>query len=640
MGVRTKFSELTRFAPDTPWTIPMSDRTPTSRSRTTFDNGPRDNSVPDLTVAAFSPGQQTAAALGHNAVLIHQKSPLLTATPPQITRALAYSHPFILPLNALAGLITWTTGDPWESFLFVVAFWFATLYIDSLLRWCFPLLTIAVLVGAMHSRKYSPLVAGNWSKLTTAEKSRVRADSVTTPSTPATAQNSAGAAGTAIAADPEPPRKSLDEILETLRVFANRCDVFIDPFVQIIDFLGVQKSATTEDKPNRPALTSLFLRLLALTPVWAFFGGMLPPHYRLITTSRVILVLGTVVFTWHSVPARAARTILWRSHAVRTVAAFATGLHFPGVDDSPAAAPGLSYRTHDALQRALRARGPSDVRFTFAVYENQRRWVALGFSSNLFPSERAPWTEEHGNPCPDIHHFTLPDAGAPGLTWRWVVGSDWRVDPAWAAATGTEGGSDGEGWKYYDNKWKNGSKIDDWSKWTRRRRWIRDAVLVEISTPPATSAATGHAASPSNTTSSSLDKDKTTYSGFPPPPPIPQDERISEEAYYDQLWAAEREMLRREASDAASLAPSLSKRKAWFARRKSEKEAKEAAKEAAKEQQAALAAAAKEKKSFDSSVGVGGAGSTARDEDVHPALRYRDVNVDRSIGEGVAEGLS
>ncbi|KLU87276.1 peroxin 23 [Magnaporthiopsis poae ATCC 64411] len=101
---------------------------------------------PSPTYAAFSPatlsGSTTSAAKRRSTILVHQKSPLLLATPPQITRALAYSHPFLLPLNKLVGLLTWTTEDQWESFLLVVAFWTTVLYGDVLVRVVGPLLLV------------------------------------------------------------------------------------------------------------------------------------------------------------------------------------------------------------------------------------------------------------------------------------------------------------------------------------------------------------------------------------------------------------------------------------------------------------------------------------------------------------------
>ena len=231
-----------RCRTDTPWTSSMStqyDHPRQQSTRTTDDKPSSSSSEPQPTVAAFAPNQHTARATSaRSSVLIHRKSPLLVATPPQVTRALAYSHAFILPLSQVAGLLSWTTGDPWESFLLVAGFWFTVLYGDYVVRWAGPLAVVVALIGGMYSRRYSPLSSTIW-----------RGD-----------KKKAGKGKKA--ADEEQQRKSLDEILETLQTFTSRCDVLLDPFLRLTDFLSPQSSATAAT--TRPALTTLFIRLLAL----------------------------------------------------------------------------------------------------------------------------------------------------------------------------------------------------------------------------------------------------------------------------------------------------------------------------------------------------------------------------------------
>ncbi|KGM92636.1 uncharacterized protein PADG_11088 [Paracoccidioides brasiliensis Pb18] len=104
------------------------------------------------TVAAFAPTTISGLSLAsrqRSTIVVHRKSPLLVATPPPVTRALAYSHPFLLPLNRLAGLLSWTTGDPWESFLLVACFCATVLYGDVILLWAGPLLVVLGLILAM-----------------------------------------------------------------------------------------------------------------------------------------------------------------------------------------------------------------------------------------------------------------------------------------------------------------------------------------------------------------------------------------------------------------------------------------------------------------------------------------------------------
>ncbi|TKA71574.1 hypothetical protein B0A55_07670 [Friedmanniomyces simplex] len=479
MGLRKKLQKLMKKRDtDTPWMSSMTDKyaKPSSSSSSHADGG--SDGAPQPTVAAFSPNQQTAATRGRgSSVLVYQKSPLLVATPPQVTRALAYSHPFILPLNHIAGLLSWTTDDVWESFLLLAAFWFATLYGDDIIRWAGPLVVVMGLILGIYSRRYSPLSSTIWSGEKRSKRKRPDSE----------------------------PRKSLDEILETLQTFTLRCDVLLDPLLRLTEFLTL----TAQSK------------------------------------------------------------------------------------DSNAPTPGV---TKDAMP---------GVRFGFTIYENQRRWLGLGWTASLLSYERQAWTDEHMNTCPDTGTFELPDTEHDTTKWRWVPGSAWKVEGATtekersAKRIGGGGGGDDAGWTYYDNKWHDGRKTDGWDRYTRRRKWIRDAELVDIS---ASDTGTATLADPEGTAS--------------------------------PLGAA--------SDDGDPTSPtSTAKRKAGWFGSASKLKTPRTTLEKAKQKQKRL--------ELDrSDAGSGKAGSadsvrSARDdsgEDVHTPTRYREFEWDRSIGEGVMEGLS
>lgn len=382
------------------------------------DNGQSDSQPP--TVAPFSPSTITGSALSsrqRSSVIVHRKSPLLVATPPPITRALAYSHPFLLPLNKLAGLLTWTTGDPWQSFLLVATFWTVVLYSDAIILWAGPILVVLGLILGMYGRRYSPLS----STTSTGEKHQSKAATETTRH-----------------------HKSLDDIVETLRTFTTRCNILLEPLLDLTDFLSTQRTATSAT--TRPALTALCVRILLVTPIW--IGLTLPPLY-LITTRRVVMTVGTIVLTYHSRPARVSRVILWRSRAVRRLCAVITGL---SVANGPSSAQNPQAQSQ-GLNISTRRRGEaSGVRFTFVVYENQRRWLGIGWTYSLFPSERGAWTDEHLNSVPAKDSFELPDVQTGGSKWRWVEGSEWRVEGADHSTKSDSKTSTSEGWIYYDNK--------------------------------------------------------------------------------------------------------------------------------------------------------------------------------------------
>ncbi|ODV83532.1 hypothetical protein CANARDRAFT_29970 [[Candida] arabinofermentans NRRL YB-2248] len=126
------------------------------------------------------------------------------------------------------------------------------------------------------------------------------------------------------------------------------------------------------------------------------------------------------------------------------------------------------------------------VRFTYVLYENQRRWLGVGWTPNLLSYERTPWTDEFLNESESPENFELPQLNDDtGMYWRWVD-KTWRLDltndgalqlPSSKSKTVADPKSD-DGYIYYDNTWKNPTTEDSFSKYTRRRRWIRTAELV------------------------------------------------------------------------------------------------------------------------------------------------------------------
>lgn len=429
-----------------PWADPMSP--PSNFS----DNGAQSSNSRDgypPTVAAFSPTTTAGSSLTsrqRSNVIVNRKSPLLVATPPPITRALAHSHPFVLPLNKLAGLLTWSSGDPWASFLLVSGFWAIVLYSDAIILYAGPILVVISLILGMYSRRYSPLSSTG----VTGEKHGHRKK----PSESLSTRH----------------QKSLDEIVETMREFTTRCNIMLGPLREMTDFLSTQSSATSAT--TRPALTSLLIRIICITPIWILLT--LPPFY-IITTRRVVLSVGTIILTYHSSPARVFRVLLWRSLTVRRICAFLTGLNFStnqAVEKIDEKSRNVQSRNH-ATVIATSSKNEGGVRFTFIVYENQRRWLGIGWTYSLFPHERAAWTDEHLNPVPPKDNFELPDANDDHAIWRWVEGSQWKIE-------GGDNTSDGGGWIYYDNKWQDGKRGDSWGRYTRRRKWYRDGELVEV----------------------------------------------------------------------------------------------------------------------------------------------------------------
>lgn len=368
----------------------------------------------------------------------------------------------------------------------LATFWAVTLYGGSILRYGGPIILVTFLILGMYSRRYSPL--------SSTSKTGDKLGHKRQPS------------------DTAPQHKSLDEIVDTLQEMTGRCNILLEPFLIMTDFLSTQRTPTSAT--TRPALTTLFIRILLVTPGWILLT--LPPFY-ILTARRIVLLAGTITLSWHSTPAKITRVILWRSVLLRRLAGIITGLNFPTPGAGHKALPRRKSQANLAADVATKSRTPG-VRFTFILYENQRRWIGLGWTTSLFATERGPWTDEHLNPAPAKDEFELPEVDGGVARWRWIKGSEWHIEHGDAkqhkrsgSKTGPAGTTsptspsldkfgepDGGGWIYYDNKWNDGRREDGWGRYTRRRKWFRDAELVEV-TP-----STQH--SPATTTPQSEDE--------------------------------------------------------------------------------------------------------------------------------------
>lgn len=121
--------------------------------------------------------------------------------------------------------------------------------------------------------------------------------------------------------------------------------------------------------------------------------------------------------------------------------------------------------------------------------------------------ERGSWTDDQLNPVKPKEDFKLPEVEGGLAQWRWVEGSIWQIEGVDETTVDkvTVHDANGDktksavavgkkkpvaarpsdvvdvGWTYFDNKWQDARPgADGWSRYTRRRKWYRDAELVEI----------------------------------------------------------------------------------------------------------------------------------------------------------------
>ncbi|KAF7983264.1 hypothetical protein HWV62_22896 [Athelia sp. TMB] len=256
---------------------------------------------------------------------------------------------------------------------------------------------------------------------------------------------------------------------------------------------------------------------------------------------RVLLgIVGTVVLTWRAPWAHTTRRIAWNSAHIR----WATYHLLSRLTGQALSTPDAPAKLQLQAQAAggTKTKSGDSVRFLFTIYENQRWWMGLDWTSALLPAERQPWCSSALLPVSPPSTFTLPEPTVSYLPvtdgkgkkhervkrtaqWSWAEG-EWmlivkkdanggssRVERPLPAvnkedgvvlkaiksreASTSSGGvhkdsteqpydgdedeivTDADGWIYGDNKWEGTSAKGGMGKYTRYRRWTRVAVLSE-----------------------------------------------------------------------------------------------------------------------------------------------------------------
>lgn len=157
--------------------------------------------------------------------------------------------------------------------------------------------------------------------------------------------------------------------------------------------------------PSIPHAPSTTLVTLLRTSAIVYIPYIILTYF---VSIRVLLgVTGTVVLTWRAPWAHTTRRIAWKSAHIRWATyhllSRITGQQL-SIPDVPAQSQ-LQAQTAGAPQKK-----PGDsVRFLFTVYENQRWWMGLDWTSALLPAERQPWCSSAQLPVSPPNTFTLPE---------------------------------------------------------------------------------------------------------------------------------------------------------------------------------------------------------------------------------------
>ena len=355
-------------------------------------------------------------------------SPLLSSTPPNVSKALIKLYPYLIVADKALSLLTWTCDERWPNYLSIACFVTMTVYFDFLVKYFGQLIIIALLW------LYSVM-----------DKSVTRT----------------------VSAYP-----TLDDIIHVMSRVSKKADLILAP-VRVLSVQDIKR---------------LFFTITFFLPLYVAISLFV------ITPRKLFMLGGIYTLTYHSPVCRLLRRALWNMRIVRLFSFYITGLDLGGINKHQGIFITVSEQMRSAnMDKAggSYTRSPGDkakaIRFTYALYENQRRWLGIGWTSSMLSYERAAWTDAYLNPAPSPVHFKLPDDDSE-MIWQWLDES-WSLDMTNDGAIQlgstqprlrTHPGPN-VGFVYTDNTWNKPSVGDIFSKYTRRRRWVRTAELVNTS---------------------------------------------------------------------------------------------------------------------------------------------------------------
>lgn len=349
-------------------------------------------------------------------------SSLLEATPASIVRALSVAYPLLCFADKCLGWLTWSSSDRFESCLVLILFALLVKNADSVMRYFMPL-AIAVVVSILldQSQFRNPQRSGKASP-------------------------------------------TLDEIVSKLESSGSRFRKFMAP-VKNLKLSGMET-------------VRFLLASMLFSPVYVLAA------YFWLTPQRFVLVLGLITLSWHSVPFKVLRSILWRIPLVRLLVFVITGIDRTSSSANKSKKKKLvaiagDLQTTESDADSLSSESSQEIEYTFVLYENQRHWLGIGWTANLLPEERAAWTDPSLNETASIDTFELPDASGTGMAWAWID-SQWMLDIAGDGSVLESAPDDNEGFVFYNSLWSSPSPVSGISKYTRRRKWIRRATLVSV----------------------------------------------------------------------------------------------------------------------------------------------------------------
>lgn len=352
-------------------------------------------------------------------------SPLLSSTPPNVSRALIKLYPYLIVADKVLSLFTWSNDNHWPNYLVILFFIITTIYFDFIVKYFGQLVIIALLW------LYSLM-----------DNSVTRTVSL---------------------------YPTLDDIIHMMGRVSKKADLILAP-VRVLSVQDIKR---------------LFFTITFFLPLYVVISLFI------ITPKKLFLLGGIYTLTFHSPGCTLIRRALWNIRVVRLFSFYVTGLDLGGINKHQ----GIFITVSQQMKNSNignkgqgKDLGSNDkakaIRFTYALFENQRRWLGIGWTSAMLSYERAAWTDAYLNPAPSLAHFKLPDDDS-DMKWQWID-ENWSLDmtnddsiqlPSTQPKLVSHPDSNA-GYIYTDNTWTNPTTADANAKYTRRRRWVRTAELV------------------------------------------------------------------------------------------------------------------------------------------------------------------
>lgn len=373
--------------------------------------------------------------------LTHASNTQLLLDNPILALALLNIFPYLLLIDNVLEVITWTNDDPYQNFILVVLYSVLVMYWHLLKYVVLPILLLLT---------FSCVV---WSVSLVIYDSKHN------------------------------EKPTIDEVLHTLHNLTIRFELILRP-VQHVRL-----------RPRN--YVNIILAAALLTPIHVGIVKVaLPPQ-------KLLWLGGLFVLTYHSAWSYSVRRLLWRLVYLRILAFYVTGLNIKLTRKNRTHHKGGISRIHTPSTSDVDDEGgtklqllsdfkiikksvtsPTQLRqiVLFEVLENERRWIGLGWSKFLLPNERPVYCYEKSRlaaPEPKNTASGETEAEYPfpvfendlySYLWEWLD-DNWKLDLEFNK------GKSKDAWVYYDSKWGNEGFSDGFSKYTRSRRWTRKAVL-------------------------------------------------------------------------------------------------------------------------------------------------------------------